>query len=51
MTENPEPEPGTRNQEPGTDILLPAVKAVYIRVIALEAAIILGLWLLGRLYS
>jgi hypothetical protein len=49
----PNPEPRTRNPELGTlnlDILR-LVPRTFVRVLLLEAAIVIGLVLLGRLFS
>jgi len=47
------PEPGTRNLEPGTwnPIYSASVTRTYVRVILVEAAIIAALVVLGRLFS
>jgi hypothetical protein len=57
-TQNPEPEPRTVNPEPGTLNPEPApgerdtpMTATYIRVLVLEAAILVALWLFARAFS
>ncbi len=40
------PEPGTRNPESDSDLT-----ATYIRVVVVEALIIIALWMLGRAFS
>jgi len=57
-TQNPEPEPRTVNSEPGTRNPEPApgerdtpMTATYIRVLVLEAAILVALWLFARAFS
>ena len=53
----PNPEPGTRNPEPRytfpfmSDSPNSRLAGTYVRVVALEAAIIVALWLLGRMFS
>jgi hypothetical protein len=42
------PEPGTLNPEPGRDT---PMTATYIRVLVLEAAILVLLWVFGRAFS
>jgi len=42
------PEPGTRNPEPESDS---PMTATYIRVLVLEAAILVILWLFARAFS
>jgi hypothetical protein len=39
---------GTRNQEPR---YTPSMRAVYVRVLVVEGAILLGLWYFGRLFT
>jgi hypothetical protein len=57
-TQNSEPEPRTVNPEPGTLNPEPApgesdtpMTATYIRVLVLEAAILVVLWLFARAFS
>jgi hypothetical protein len=57
-TPNSEPEPRTVNPEPGTRNPEPApgerdtpMTATYIRVLVLEAAILVALWLFARAFS
>jgi hypothetical protein len=45
-TQNPDPEPGTLNSERDT-----AMTATYVRVIVVEAVILVLLWILGRTFS
>ncbi len=44
------PEPGTLNPEPGRERDTP-MTATYIRVLVLEAAILVALWLFARAFS
>jgi hypothetical protein len=44
------PEPGTRNPETGGESDTP-MTAIYVRVLVLEAAILVVLWLFARAFS
>ena len=45
---NRNPEPGTLNPEPDGDS---SMTSTYVKVLALEAAIILALWVFGRVFA
>lgn len=45
-TPNPNAEPGTLNPERDT-----SMTSIYIQVLALEAVIIVALWVFGRMFS